>query len=170
MFDEFFTKVTSLSPGELWADTHGGLAMVTLVLFGAALLLYFSYDKFKAGLTWFKVVLGTLAGSLTLINIVGLLIYIPYRAGVSSSPKSLLLASENTAWLHEIVFEHKEFLAFAPAVLLLTAFFVVLSRGGELSKRPYLKKAVLFSIVAGLVLVLVVAAEAVLITKAAPLK
>lgn len=170
MFEEFFTKLTGLSPGELWADTHGGLAMITLVLFGAAIILFFLRDKFKAGLTWLKVSLGLLAASLTVVNIVGLLIYIPYRAAGSGSPKSLLLASENTAWLHEILFEHKEFLAFVPMVLMLTAFLIVASRGSDLSKHKYLNWAVLFSILAALVFVLVVAAEAVLITKAAPLR
>lgn len=170
MFQEFLVKIISLSPGEIWADLHGGIAMITLVMFGAVLVLYFSLDKFKAALAWLKATLAVLACGLAATNIIGLLIYIPYRASVSTSPRSLLLASEETAWLHQIIFEHKEFLAFAPALLIFVALLIVLAKGGELSKRRYLKMAVLFSIVTGLIFVLAVAAEAVLVTKAAPLR
>lgn len=168
MFNEFITKVTSLSANEVWADLHGGVAMLSLVLFGAALVLYASLDKLKTALTWLKAALVGLFAGVALLDILGLFVYIPYR--IKDGPRSLLLGSEETAWLHEIVFEHKEFLAYAPLVLVAVALVIVMSQGDKLAARPYLKKALLFSIVAALIFVLVVAAEAVLVTKAAPLR
>jgi hypothetical protein len=168
MFEEFFTKVTSLSPNEIWADTHGGVAMLTLILFGAAIMLYFMLGKFKAAIKWLKATLVALWGGVLLLDVLGLFVYVPYRA--ATGPRTTLLASENTAWLHEIMFEHKEFLAFAPLILAAVAVVIAISQGDKLAARPYLKKALLLSVVAALLFVLIVAAEAVLITKAAPLR
>jgi len=105
-----------------------------------------------------------------LLDILGLTIYAPYRA--EGGPRTLLKASSENAWLHNIVFEHKEFLAFAPLVLTFCAFFVVLKLGDSFSDNEankWLRKSVLFSLILALVFVLIVAAEATLVTKAAPL-
>lgn len=170
MLQEFFDGVIGLSKWEVWADIHGGVAMMALTLFGVALTLYFSYGKFSAAARWLKNTLLALFVSLGVLNFLGLFIYVPYRAKSVTSPRSILLASENTAWLHEIMFEHKEFLAFAPMILILTAYLVVKSQGKGLKDSSYMRRAVLFSIIAALVFVLVVASEAVLITKVAPLR
>jgi hypothetical protein len=168
MLSEFLEKITSLTQWEILGDVHGGVAMLTLVLFGVALMLYFSYGKFSASARWLKNTLLALFACLVTIDLLGLFIYVPYRA--TTGPKATLIASESTAWLHEIMFEHKEFVAFAPIVLIFTAYLIVKSRGKGLNDNPAMKRAVLFSIIAALVFVLVVASEAVLITKVAPLK
>lgn len=168
MLKDFIFRLSHLSSWEVLGDFHGFLAMLSLVLFGAAIVLYFSLEKIQPAMTWLRNILIALFVDLATLDMFGLFIYVPYRT--KGGPRTMLLSSENTAWLHEIVFEHKEFLAFAPPLLILVACIIVINQGAKFSTRPYVKKAVLFSIFAALFLVLIVAAEAVLVTKVAPLK
>lgn len=152
------------------ANFHGTLAMLSLILFGAAIVLYFFTTRLQPSISWLKSILTVLFIDLTLLDIAGLITYIPYR-GVGGS-KSVLIASENTAWLHNVIFEHKEFLAFAPPLLIFSAMFIVFKLGnsfGDNNKVHYLRLAVISSILLSLLFVLVVAGEAVLVTKAAPI-
>lgn len=152
------------------ANFHGSLAMLSLILFGATIILYFFTTRINLSINWLKGTLFALFMDLLLLDIAGLIIYIPYRGAGGS--KSILVASKDTAWLHNVIFEHKEFLAFAPPILIFTAFFIVLKLAnsfGDDNKLHYLRLAVLSSIVLALLFVLVVAAEAVLVTKAAPI-
>lgn len=166
---EFLDGLRTLTFWELLADLHGGIAMIALLLFGASLVLYFMSDKTKDALRWLKYTLWALAADLALLNALGLTVYVPYRDR-AGGPRLDLLADESTAWLHKIVFEHKEFLAFAPMVLVFAAALIVTYAGHDMRKGSYAKKAVLFSMVTALVFVLVVATEAVLVTKVAPVK
>ena len=153
---------------EKFADFHGSLAMFSLVLYGAAIVLYFVVLENHELLVWFKNVLFVLFLDLLILDVAGLSVYVPYRA--TGGPRTILKSSESTAWLHGIVFEHKEFLAFAPPLLVLTAILLVLKLGKDYSEKEfnYARKAVIFSLIAALVFTLVVAAEAVLVTKVAP--
>lgn len=152
-----------------FADLHGLLGMLSLILLGAALTLYFLAEKAKDAIGWLRKILLLLFFDILLLDILGLIVYIPYRA--KGGAKFDLVGSETTAWLHEIVFEHKEFLAFAPLIMTIVAFFIVHKLGdGLVDKKNYkwLRLAVLVSIILSLVFVLTVAAEAVLVTKTAP--
>lgn len=152
------------------ANFHGTLAMLSLILFGASIILYFFTVKLQTSISWLKNTLAVLFIDLILLNIAGLITYIPYR-GVGG-PKSVLVASANTAWLHNVIFEHKEFLAFAPPLLIFSAMFIVLKLGksfGDDKKVHYLRLAVISSILLSLLFVLIVAGEAVLVTKTAPI-
>lgn len=164
---ELFERIFSLSSKEVLADVHGGLSMFALILFGAALALL-EMDKVKAGARWLKVVMLALWVDVLLLDIFGLYIYIDYR--VKGGPRSTLLASESTAWLHQIIFEHKEFLAFAPLILVGVATVIVFAQGDGLAKNRAMKWTVVASVVLALLFLLIVAAEAVLVTKAAPLR
>ncbi len=149
---------------------HGTLAMLSLILFGASIVLYFFTTRLQLSISWLKSVLTALFIDLTLLDIAGLIVYIPYR--VVDGPKSVLIASENTAWLHSVIFEHKEFLAFAPPLLIFLALFVVFKLGssfGDDNKVHYLRLAVISSILLSLLFVLIVAGEAVLVAKVAPI-
>ncbi|HEY4694858.1 MAG TPA: hypothetical protein VIH52_02760 [Candidatus Nanoarchaeia archaeon] len=153
----------------MFADFHGLLSMLSLLLFGGALTLYFLSSKTKEAVVWLRTTLLVLFLDIFLLDIFGLTVYIPYRA--EGGAKFDLLASETTAWLHTIVFEHKEFLAFAPLIMTAVAFFVVARLGEsfiDAGKYKWLRLAVLFSLLLSLVFVLTVAAEAVLVTKTAP--
>ena len=161
-------NIASLSPLELWGDLHGAVAMFALILFGTTITLTVSLGKFDTAVRWLKSMLALLLADLVVLDLLGLFIYIPYRA--SGGPRTFLLSSETTAWLHQVVFEHKEFLAFAPPVLVLVATILAFLYGKSLPKETTARKAILFSLVAALVLVLVVASEAVLVTKTAPLQ
>jgi len=152
-----------------FADFHGMLSMLSLILFGVALTLYFFSEKTKIAIGWLKTTLLLLFFDILLLDIFGLTVYIPYRA--KDGAKFDLIGSETTAWLHEIVFEHKEFLAFAPLIMTAVAYFIVTQLGEDFmdkEKYKWLRLAVLASLVLSLAFVLTVAAEAVLVTKAAP--
>jgi hypothetical protein len=167
---EFFEKVFTLGYWEVMSDIHGGLSMLSLVLFGASFALYFSLDKFSQAIKWLQRTVLLLLADIAVLDVMGLFIYRPYRAPVADSPRSILKSSEATAWLHSTVFEHKEFLAFAPLVIMAVAAVIIFTQGKQLRNNPVLKRVVLFSIISALVMVLVVATEAVLVTKTAPLR
>lgn len=169
-FSEFAEKILTLSYWEIMSDIHGGLSMFSLILFGGVITLYFSLGKFAKAFNWFKTIVVLLFTSIFLLDFMGLFIYRPYRAKTDFSPRTILKASEETSWLHTIVFEHKEHLAFAPLIIMLVVAIIVVSQGKSLSSKSLLKRVVLFGIVTSLVYVLVVAAEAVLVTKTAPLR
>ena len=168
--NEFLDKILHLKYWEVMTDIHGALAMLSLILFGAVIVLLLSLDGFNKSVAWLKRTMLGLFVTLTTLNIMGLFVYRPYRAKTPTSPRSILLESEDTAWLHRIIFEHKEFLALVPMILILTATLIVFKEGKILEDNRQLRRVVLFSVIAALVFVLVVAGEAVLVTKAAPLR
>lgn len=167
---EFLDKIFSLTYWEVVGNLHGMLAMLVLILFGAAIALFVALDKFAGAIAWFKRITVWLFAAVAALDAMGLFIYRAYRAKVPDSPRSILKSSPETDWLHSIVFEHKEFLAFVPLVILLTVAIIARKEGEQLLGKPLLRKVVLFSLIISLIYVLIVAAEAVLVTKAAPLK
>jgi len=169
-FQEFIDNVLSLSYFEVMTDIHGGLAMLAMILFGGVIVLLLALDKFAQAYTWLKYSIIVLTADILILNSFGLYVYRPYRAPVPDSPRSLLKASESTSWLHTIVFEHKEFLAFAPMAIMMVATIIVLKEGEKLKKNPLMRKALMFAVVTSLIYILVVATEAVLVTKAQPLR
>jgi len=167
---EVLTKLLELTFWEKFANIHGMLAMLSLILFGSGIVLYFAARKSEGFVVWLKTSLALLFINLTVLDIAGLTIYIPYR--YAGGPRSVLTGSESTAWLHADIFEHKEFLAFAPTLLILVAFIVtnLLGKNFNNEKAATLRKSTLFSLVLALFFVLIVAAEGVLVTKAAPVR
>lgn len=167
---ELIGRLLELSFWEKFADLHGMMAMISLILFGAALVLYFSVNQGTKFIVWLKKILLLLFIDLTLLDIAGLTVYIPYRA--EGGPRTILKASESTAWIHGVIFEHKEFLAFAPPIIILVSYLLLRSMGNKLNDKQFsaAKKTILFSILIALVFVLIVAAEAVLVTKTAPVR
>ena len=168
--DELLRGISSLSYWDVLADMHGLLAMLLVVLFGTTLVLYFALDKFAQATRWLKYALSALVANLVLLDVMGIYIYGAYRA--TDGPRTLLNSSPDTAWLHQIIFEHKEMLAYAPWLIVLVALSIVATLGDRLKSQESraLRLIVLFSIVASLAFVLVIAGEAVLVTKAAPLR
>lgn len=166
---EFLSHILGIPFWSKLANFHGFLAMASLFLFGVSFILYFQIEKVLFAASWLKTSLIILFLDLLLLDIAGVSIYVPYRA--AGGPRSILLGSADTSWLHQVIFEHKEFLAFAPPILIFTAFSVVKILGKDLGDREnmWLKRVVLGSIILALLIVLTVAAEAVLVVKAAPL-
>lgn len=165
---EFLIQILAIPFWSKVANFHGFLAMISLFLFGISFILYFLI-KNNTLISWLKNSLFLLFLDLIFLDIAGLSVYVPYRA--TGGPRSLLLSSPETAWLHQIVFEHKEFLAFAPPILIFTAFAVVRALGKDLGDKEnvWLRRAVLGSIIMALLIVLTVAWEAVLVVKVAPI-
>lgn len=168
--EEFFDKIFTLTYWDIMSDIHGGLSMLSLILFGLVIAWLVSLDKFAKATTWLKYSMVALFTTVVLLDFMGLFIYRPYRTQAVPSPRTFLKSSEETSWLHTIIFEQKEHLAFAPLIILLAAMLVVLTQGSALKSKPHLRRMVWFAVIASLVMVLVVAAEAVLVTKVAPLK
>src|SRR3989337_3579086 len=165
---EFLTRISELPFWSKFANLHGLLGMISLILFGGAICLYFLTDRVKSSVSWLRKVLLILFLDLVFLDLAGLLVYIPYRA--TGGPRDTLLSFPDTAWLHKIVFEHKEFLAFAPPILIFCALFIVFKLGSSFSdsdKNRFLRYATLAAIIFSLLFVLMVAGEAVLVTKAA---
>lgn len=167
---EVFGQLLDLPFWSKFADIHGFLAMISLILFGAGVVLYYASKKSIELVSWLKTVLLLLFVDLALLDVFGLITYIPYRT--DGGPRTVLKASEATTWLHGVVFEHKEFLAFAPVLIILVAFIVVETLGKRFNdeKVALLRKVVIFSLVISLIFVLLVAAEGVLVTKVAPVE
>lgn len=170
--NEFIQGLSTLTFWEKIADLHGTMSMLSLILFGAALVLYKVSTIDIKFLPWLKNILLLLFSNLLFLDFVGLTIYAPYRTTEVLSPRTILKSSEATSWLHTIVFEHKEFLAFAPPLIILVAYLVTSTLGNKFNSKQmnYLRYSIIFSLVISLVLVLLVAGEAVLVTKAQPLK
>lgn len=167
---ELFIHLLQMPFWSKLANIHGLLAMAAIFLFGVCFVLYFLTDKIIIATLWLKNSLLILFVDLILLDIAGLSIYVPYRA--TGGPRSLLLSGEATAWIHKIVFEHKEFLAFAPPILIFAAFSIVKSLDkdfGNKEKYLWLRKSSLAAIILALIYVFIVAGEAVLVTKVVPL-
>src|SRR3989344_9446486 len=143
--DELLRGIFSLSYWDVLADIHGMLGMLLLILFGLAMGLYFSLDKFAQAAHWLKYTLLTLVANLVAVDIGGLYIYGAYRA--EGGPRTLLKASADTSWFHTILFEHKEMLAYAPWLLILVALVIVAVLKERLHTQEYrtLRLIVLFS-------------------------
>jgi len=168
--EEFFEKIFTLTYWDVMTDLHGALSMLSLILFGLAIAWLISLDKFAKATTWLKYTMVALFTTVALLDFMGLFIYRPYRTQAVPSPRTFLKSSTDTSWLHTIIFEQKEHLAFVPLIVLLAAMMVVLTQGSALKTKSHLRRLVWFAVIASLVMVLVVAAEAVLVTKAAPLR
>lgn len=165
---ELFEGLSKFSFWSWFANSHGSLAMISLILFGAGIVLYFLSSKIDLAIKWLRVVLSLLFADLVLLDIFGLTVYIPYRE--EGGPRSILKASEDFAWLHNIIFEHKEFLAFAPPILVLVALAAVSQLGAKFGNpgNKYLRLSVITALILSLIFVLIVAGEAVLVTKTVP--
>lgn len=167
---EFIEGIGTLTYWDIFTDIHGFLAMLVLILFGLALAFYVMLTTNPAAARWLKSTLYALFGGLAVLDFFGMYMYGAYRA--TTGPRTFLKSSPDTAWLHNIMFEHKEFLAFAPLVIIAAAAIIVALLGERIAQREYtgLRRIVLFSIISSLAIVLAVAGEAVLITKVAPLR
>ena len=168
-FLEFINGLLAYSTWEKFANLHGIFATLGLILFGVALALTPFYSKAKKYLSWFRTAVTLLLLDIFLLTLNGFLIYQPYRAGLPISPRSIILASDRP-WLHQIVFEHKEFLAFAPLLLVGVAVFMAWYFGGSIkgSRFDGFRKVIFWSLLLGLIFTFVIAGEAVLVTKFAP--
>lgn len=167
---ELLKGLLSLSYWDKLADTHGFLAMLLLVLFGTALALYPLLTRAAQAARWMRYTLYLLFADITLVNLFGLYIYGAYRA--AGGPRTFLKASVETSWLHTIVFEHKEMLAYAAWVIVLVALAIVAGAKEKIALQEYAgaRRVLLFCLTSALIFVLVIAGEAVLVTKVAPLR
>lgn len=166
---ELFEGLSRITFWSRFANFHGTLAMLSLILFGAGIILYFFSDKIELAIRWLKITLLALFINLVILDIFGLTVYIPYRA--EGGPRTILKASEDLSWLHTIIFEHKEFLAYAPPILIVVAFVIVSQMSNTFgnSRNKYLRLSVITCLLLALAFVLVVAGEAVLVTKTVPI-
>jgi hypothetical protein len=168
---EFFRNLFGLPLAEQVSNFHGLLATVSPLVFGAKIVLIFMARKcvlaslYKPTL-WALGIQSILLGA---ASIVGIVAYVAYRT--AGGAREFLLSSPQTSWLHNIVFEYKEYLcAITPWLLLMVAFFVVLKLGPEFFKNKGATVFVFASIIVAAVFAMFSAALAVLVSKIAPLE
>jgi len=166
---EGLINLFSLSRIEFIASFHGLFATVSLILFGMGLTFISILPTATTFIKPLKLVMLILLIVLVLHTFLGFVIYVPYRA--DGGPRTTILESDRP-WLHEVIFEHKEFLAYLPWLLILIATVIVYYLGTGLADAGFksLRMLVLASLILGLIYTLVVSSEAVLVTKFAPLR
>jgi hypothetical protein len=165
------SAVTTTAPGftfnEILGNLHGLWATLSLAFFGAAIVLLAILPKYPEVLRWLRGVLWVLLADVVVLTLNGLWLYIPYRA--KGGARDAILESARP-WVHQVLFEHKEFVAYAPWLLVVSAIGIVLVYGAALAKpeQSLMRRTALWSVVVAMVLILVVSAEAVVVTKFAP--
>lgn len=152
---------------EIIGNLHGLWATLSLAFFGAAIVLLAILPKYPDVLRWLKGVLWALLADVVILTLNGLWLYIPYRA--KGGARDAILGSARP-WIHQVIFEHKEFVAYAPWLLIVAAIGIVLAYGAALAKpeQSLMRRTALWSVVLAMILILVVSAEAVIVTKFAP--
>ncbi len=98
------------------------------------------------------------------------IVYPWYRAKLPTSPKSILLANENTAGWHDFGMEWKEHIAWISPILATVSAFVVLYYGVDLIKNERARKIALWLLVLAFLTAAVAGLLGALITKIAPVK
>jgi hypothetical protein len=168
---EFFQRILQLPLAELLSDLHGLLATLCLVLYGAIFVTIAVYRKYSLQnlhkpLVW---LLGIQTLVLGAVSTAGIVIYVAYRS--PGGAREFLLKSADTGWLHNIVFEYKEYLgALVPWLLLMVSFFLVIRLGKEMYKNRDALRLVLTNVIVSASFVLLTSCLAVLVAKMAPLE
>ena len=171
---------------EIWTVIHG-------MVFGFIFLLGFSgalYAVYSMKPEWqtaegiaktvkiIKVYMWTLAASVWAAVLTGTYVVYPwYRAvppegatDLSTFPKFLLLASENTAKRHEFGMEWKEHVAFLAPIAATVVAFIVSYYGPILAKKVGERRAVMIFFILAFVAAAVAGLFGAFITKAAPVR
>jgi hypothetical protein len=168
---EFFQNLFQLPLAEQLSNLHGLLATLSLLVYGALFVAIPVYKKYQAG-NLYKPLLYMLGIQTLLIGAVttfGIIVYVAYRA--AGGAREFLLSNAGTGWLHNIVFEYKEYLcAITPWLLLMVAFFTAARLGSQLYKNKSALKLILTLVIVSAIFVLLTATLAVLVTKMAPLE
>lgn len=172
------------TPLSLWTMLHGVVLGGSALLAMAAALFFLTFVPSGEGravspgqaraLSWL-LVFG--AATLWLTVIVGtFVIFPPYRtappaelADLGHYPRSLLLASPETAWLHTFAMEAKEHLPWASAMLATAVAFVGVRSRSALLDDPWIRGMATALLAISLALVMAVALLGVFVNKVAPL-
>lgn len=168
---EFFNNLLNFPLAESVANLHGLLATLSLLVFGAIFAIIGAFKKYQLE-TLFKP-LACLLGVQSLLvgatSTMGIVAYVAYRT--SGGAREFLLRSGQTDWLHKIVFEYKEYLCgITPWLLIMVAFFVVLTIGPSLYRQRSMLRFILASTAVSAFFLMLTASLAVLVSKVAPLQ
>lgn len=96
--------------------------------------------------------------------------YVPYRAKVPTSPKSILLANHQTALWHEFGMEWKEHIAWIAPILATVVAYLVIYYGPRLVKEEKVRRIAMTLFTLAFATAAVAGLFGALITKAAPVK
>jgi hypothetical protein len=150
---------------------HGLLATLALFAYGTIWTLIYFLGKTpgNTGHKGLTVLLGLQTFVVGAVSSLGIVVYIAYRT--AGGAREFLLNSENTAWLHKISFEYKEYMcSLTPWLLIMAAFFVAWRLKNRLFENKTAVTFIVISSVISAVYLLISMALAVLVTKAAPLQ
>jgi len=167
---EFFRNIFGLPLAEQLAGLHGLLAILALPVYGAIVTLAALGQHRNGSLHRpLTCLLGIQTLLLGAVSTAGTIIYVAYRA--PGGAREFLLSGTETAWLHRIVFEYKEYLGgITPWLLMMAAFFVAMRLGPRLyDNKPAIRSVLAMTVVSALFLMLTTA-MAVLVSKIAPLQ
>jgi hypothetical protein len=169
---DFFRNIFNFPLAEQVANLHGLFSTLALIGFGAVFVLIilirkgYGQEKLHKPLAY---VLGIQTLLIGLLSTTGIVAYVAYRT--NGGARSFLLSTPGTAWLHNLVFEYKEYLGgVAPWLLIMVAFFLVLYLGPRLYQNKVAQRFILASNIVSIIFLIIVATLAVLVSKIAPLQ
>jgi hypothetical protein len=169
---EFFRNIFGFPLAEQIANLHGLFSTLALLAFGAIFAVIILIRKGYGQQNLHKplaYLLGIQTLLIGLLSTSGIVAYVAYRT--NSGARSFLLNTPGTTWLHNIVFEYKEYLGgITPWLLIMIAFFLVLYLGPRLYQNKFAQRFILASNIVSVIFLIIVAALAVLVSKVAPLQ
>jgi hypothetical protein len=168
---EFLNNILNLPLAEKVADLHGLFATLSLLVYGAIVTIILLVKKNEAGNLHKPLI--CLLGVQTLLvgatSTAGIVAYVAYRT--AGGAREFLINNPETAWLHSIVFEYKEYLCgITPWLLMMVAFLVAVSMRRSLYGNKPVLRYILISTIVSAVFLLLTSSLAVLVAKVAPLQ
>jgi len=149
---------------------HGFVAtialMVATLMMGVLLFSKQLNDGDVNLLKWIS--LGTLFAVL-LLNLTGTYGYMFYRLKIPTSPRSIILASDNP-WAHEVAFESMEYASLIGPVIAALITYIVWHYKADVVKEPAIKQALLILLVIGILWGLAIIGAGVIPTRIASVK
>lgn len=168
---EFFQNLLGLPLAEQLSNFHGLLATLCILGFGGLFVIIPVYRSrgFESLHKPLLYLLGIQSLGVLAVSAIGIIAYVAYRT--AGGAREFLLSNAQTGWLHNIVFEYKEYMCgITPWLLLGIAFFIALRCGSTLYKNRGLLNLILASAITSAVFVFITSTLAVLIAKVAPLE
>ena len=170
---EFFRRLFEYPLAEQISNFHGLVTFLSFLAFGAIAVLVVLIRRGVDGNHNLQRPLATILGIQSVLvfitSLTGIIAYVDYRT--AGGARTFLLETEERSWLHEIVFEYKEYIgAITPWLLILIAFFLVAYLGRRVYESRAAQTYVMAANIISLVFIMLTAALAVLVVKEAPLQ
>ncbi|MEW5706924.1 MAG: hypothetical protein AB1743_09035 [Actinomycetota bacterium] len=151
---------------EVQTAIHGIFGTIFLLAFAAAAELL--WDLTEKRVRRLKIIVSIMALAVLFHDSWGTFVYQFYRAPISDSPRSLILAS-NRPWLHTVLMEYKEFIGGFVPILTIAALYAIFYYNRNLVEKQGVRMVILGILTAAFIFALIAFSMGALITKFAPL-